>query len=195
MHKKYFLFSLLLLMLVSGCAQKPVVNNQTTHNRQTATMTVENQQTKTTSEATTTSSLSDFATTTISMVNTSDWQIYRNKEYGFELKYPKDWSLIKSGNKIAFKTGVLESAESIEFTINIDNVSYKNLKNQKIEKYKDITEKVEELTIAGEKAFNIFTTEFGIERIFFIHGNLLFEITTGGRIISNGILNNFKFVK
>ncbi len=29
----------------------------------------------------------------ISKIDTSDWKVYRNEEFGFELKYPADWKL------------------------------------------------------------------------------------------------------
>jgi hypothetical protein len=67
MSKKYIIFFSLLLLaaLFTGCAQKPMVNNQITQNQQ-------------------------IVTTTIKTIDTSDWQTYRNKKYEFEIKYPKE---------------------------------------------------------------------------------------------------------
>ncbi len=31
-------------------------------------------------------------------IDTSDWQTYKNNEYGFEFKYPKKWGYIKAGS-------------------------------------------------------------------------------------------------
>src|SRR3989338_3100620 len=32
--------------------------------------------------------------------NMSDWQTYRNEEYGFEFQYPKDWKLFLNSDSI-----------------------------------------------------------------------------------------------
>ncbi|MDO8668336.1 MAG: hypothetical protein Q7K35_04580 [bacterium] len=46
-----------------------------------------------------TSSEPVVATSTVENIDTKDWLSYRNKEYGFELKYPKAWDL-KEGSRI-----------------------------------------------------------------------------------------------
>jgi len=33
------------------------------------------------------------------IINTDDWQTYRNEEYGFEVRYPREWT-IKDGNPV-----------------------------------------------------------------------------------------------
>ena len=75
--QKTLIFSILLLagliLVVSGCLKKPPVNTNQPINQN------QNQNTST--------------TTTTSEIDTSDWQTYRNKEYGFEFKYPLDWTV------------------------------------------------------------------------------------------------------
>jgi hypothetical protein len=36
--------------------------------------------------------------TTTEPIDTSDWKTYRNEEYGFEVKYPKDWEIRESSD-------------------------------------------------------------------------------------------------
>lgn len=37
----------------------------------------------------------------ITEIDTSNWKTYRNEEYGFEIRYPEDWIVHQSGNKIS----------------------------------------------------------------------------------------------
>jgi hypothetical protein len=39
-------------------------------------------------------------------INTANWQTYQNEEYGFEIKYPKDWKLEKNSG-INFKPSIV----------------------------------------------------------------------------------------
>lgn len=55
-------------------------------------------------------------------------------------------------------------------------------------------ENIFELIINGEEAIKIETAEMGTTKIYFIHNNFVYDITTGGRIEDLGILDNFKFI-
>ncbi len=87
--KKYKLTILTLIVLafslvVSGCLKKSVANQNTNQPVN------ENQ---------------NINATTTEEIDTSDWLTYKNKEYGYELKYPKDWKIqdeVKN-NVILFK--------------------------------------------------------------------------------------------
>ena len=45
-------------------------------------------------------------------LDTSGWQTYRNDEFGFEVRYPKDWSLQEEGKNIYFSPDHIYTRES-----------------------------------------------------------------------------------
>jgi hypothetical protein len=114
----------------------------------------------------------------------SNRKVYRNEELGFELSYPREWKIDNARskiNEIVFDTG-LPSRESIKFDSNADDLTFQKLKNLKIKEYKTVTEEIEGILIDNTEAIKLSTTEFGIDRIFFIKNNFIYEITTGGRM-------------
>ncbi|MBU2036647.1 hypothetical protein KJ866_00340 [Patescibacteria group bacterium] len=73
---------------------------------------------------------------------TAGWQMYKNEQYGFELRYPKDWEISKTGNnedagtynyKFFIKfSKLLNNEEGFKesFLIEIKNDNYENVYNK-----------------------------------------------------------------
>jgi len=89
-------------------------------------------------------------TETISEDETTDWKNYRNEEYGFEIKYPKEWEFKKGDESIAYLMVLgnpLQGEKTFYFEIeveeNIDSLTAKEwiknvLKENDIKKEEEI---------------------------------------------------------
>jgi len=87
---------------------------------------------------------------TISEDETTDWKNYRNEEYGFEIKYPKEWEFKKGDESIAYLMVLgnpLQGEKTFYFEIeaeeNIDSLTAKEwiknvLKENDIKKEEEI---------------------------------------------------------
>ena len=64
---------MVIVLVFSGCIKKPVVNQNTNKNINT------NQ--------------SPSPSPSQTEIDTSDWKTYRNEEFGFEFRYPSDWTI------------------------------------------------------------------------------------------------------
>jgi hypothetical protein len=129
-------------------------------------------------------------------LDTACWNTYRNEEYGFEVKIPMDWEIDSTRsrlNEVVFNVGI-PSIEAINFEKNIDNLTFDELREQKINYYNDVISKKIKTIVDNKEALQINTREFGIKRIFFVHNNFIYEVITGGRINNLGILDSFKFI-
>jgi len=95
-----------------------------------------------------------------SEIDTSDWLTYRNEEYGFEVKYPREWSLVdlKNGKEVRFygedwkkekndfKKNLIPSYINITYKNNINNLEEWLLRQFGNSKYKTIQEMVDKET-------------------------------------------------
>ena len=135
-------------------------------------------------------------------VDTSDWQTYRNEEYGFEVRYPGGWVFEDSNNGISF--GTIESKPGGYFWgINIYN-STKNIEGLIKglgSQFNDRLEKREKITI-GNKAGLLVTvttdshTDWILKSIFIENNDFIFAISNGAqdRSIFEIFLSSFKFL-
>lgn len=125
------------------------------------------------------------------------YKIYKNEEYGFEFHYPNNWIIDQQRstiNEVVFDIGIPESREAVRFEKNNKGLSLEQLKaNMNIDPA--VIYKQSEIEVGGEKAFYIETTEFGRGVIIFNHDDNTYVITTGGRMIENGVISSFKFNK
>jgi len=180
MKKIVTLGSLLLgVVFLAGCGQQQVSQTQSTTPAPVAQQPGTNQQP---------------AASVTNIVN-SDMKIYQNQQYGFEFQYPKAWTIDQertTANEVVFNVGNPESREAIAFVKNDKKLTLEQLKATKVPDAK-IIEKQSEMTIGGEKALVISTTEFGTTYIIFNHGVNTFTVTTGGKMIDEKILSTIKF--
>ena len=121
---------------------------------------------------------------------------YKNDAYGFEFQYPKEWKIDQertSANEVVFDIGLPESREAVAFAKNTQDKTLEQLKADQVPDA-SVIDKQSEITIGGENALVIETTEMGRTLILFNHGANTYTITTGGRrMIDEGVTSTFKF--
>jgi len=135
--------------------------------------------------------------TFIEEIDISDWKIYRNEEYGFELKYPPDWFVEKSatGEEIYFKFGEKRriiipeegeiNVEKIGLTIRIVRKESGILENLISERFLPLEEDetIEPITFGVEDYKGILVKKFKtvgvvklIPRVFIKRNDSLYEL-------------------
>lgn len=85
-----FISILAMTMVVSGCLKK--------QNRLSAIPSNNNKRIATSTEITEKNIIEDDRATTTEDIDMSDWKVYRNEEYGFEVKYPESWLIYQDIN-------------------------------------------------------------------------------------------------
>lgn len=91
---------------------------------------------------------------------TADWQTYRNEEYGFEIKYPKNWGIkeqynIEEGAAIAFDIIGEKTIESEAYPLTIEIQKQTILRDKAVEEWLRSKEDVDfKIDVIGTQAVN-----------------------------------------
>jgi len=149
----------------------------------------------------------------------ANWETYRNDPYGYEIKYSNNWKLDGQGDRIVFRSCLIEEAKeecyeqkavveispefySLEEWVNKEKGEFK----AQFGELKNISFKEEEISIGGEKGYKLIyqttsilapTWEIGV----FWGGNL-YKLNTGDlgytsekREVFPKMISSFRFIK
>jgi len=138
---------------------------------------------------------------------TADWQIYRNKELGYEIKYPKDFYLIPYEERTLISSEPSPSPYA-EYNpterATIDIYRYPNYKNRSIDQFV-FSGNGEKIIINGEEACRKIDPEFPGVFTYFVRGDSYTYVLRGASAkkeyfsqyqkLIEKIENTFKFIE
>lgn len=131
---------------------------------------------------------------------TADWQIYRNEEFGFEIKYPplwkaNLWQVTDSDMKVSFNIGDSISEESI--VVGKTDITLEEWKAELGTVPDGFFREIRDFELDGEKAIRV-RLEAGFGNFITIvasHNGKLYAISTSGYMLENEMLSTFRFIE